>query len=302
VATRLKFKQGTVQSQWLWAVPFFLPALFFQSSLFAFISPLPFFVSALKNRTWIAVLSVITNASILFAIEKNLSTLALPIWYWLSIGISFPLFIRATKRVPSAFFASFTLSISVLLAGINFVANQNHLNLVDYTRAIVSSNVDQLLTIPDHPIKKWIEEQGRSEMIHNLMLELPSGILIAIILCYWFNLLLAFRTIPGFLSRAFWGSYKNPEWLIWPTLITGFLYAYSDHALFYIGMNGMKIFLLFYGFQGLSIVTYVLNQKQIYGLMRPLIYGLIIFIASPFAFALGFFDQWFDFRRKFGQS
>jgi hypothetical protein len=67
-------------------------------------------------------------------------------------------------------------------------------------------------------------------------------------------------------------------------------------------MNGMKIFLLFYGFQGLSIVTYVLNQKQIYGLMRPLIYGLIIFIASPFAFALGFFDQWFDFRRKFGQS
>ncbi len=259
-------------------------------------------MSALKNRTWIAVLSVITNASILFAIEKNLSTLALPIWYWLSIGISFPLFIRATKRVPSAFFASFTLSISVLLAGINFVANQNHLNLVDYTRAIVSSNVDQLLTIPDHPIKKWIEEQGRSEMIHNLMLELPSGILIAIILCYWFNLLLAFRTIPGFLSRAFWGSYKNPEWLIWPTLITGFLYAYSDHALFYIGMNGMKIFLLFYGFQGLSIVTYVLNQKQIYGLMRPLIYGLIIFIASPFAFALGFFDQWFDFRRKFGQS
>ena len=115
-------------------------------------------MSALKNRTWIAVLSVITNASILFAIEKNLSTLALPIWYWLSIGISFPLFIRATKRVPSAFFASFTLSISVLLAGINFVANQNHLNLVDYTRAIVSSNVDQLLTIPDHPIKKWIEE------------------------------------------------------------------------------------------------------------------------------------------------
>lgn len=245
---------------------------------------------------------MISNAAILFAIDRDLPALALPIWYWLSIGISFPLLIRVTKRVPTAFLASFILSIAILIAGIHFVAHQNHLNLVEYTRAVVSGNVDQLLTIKDHPIKKWVEEQGRSDLIRNLMLELPSGILIAIILCYWFNLLLAFRTIPGFLSRAFWGSYRNPDWLTWPTLITGFLYAYSDHALYYIGMNGMKVLLLFYGFQGLSIVTYVLNQKQIYGLMRPLIYGLIIFIASPFAFALGFFDQWFDFRRKFGQS
>jgi len=302
VATRLKFKTGTVQSHWLWAVPFFLPALFFQSSLFAFISPLALFVATLKNKTWIAILALLSNSLILYAIEKDVPALALPVWYWVSIGISFPLFIRRTKRVPSAFFASFILSISVLLAGMNFVAKQNHLSMIEYSKAVISDNVNQLLTVPDHPIKKWVEEQGRSELIHNLMLELPSGILIAIILCYWFNLLLAFRTIPGFLSRAFWGSYKNPEWLIWPTLISGFLYAYSEHALFYLGMNGLKVLLVFYGFQGLSIVTYVLNQKQIYGLIRPLIYGLIIFVASPLAFALGFFDLWFDFRRKFGQS
>ncbi len=302
MATRFKFNSGTAQSRWLWAVPFFLPSVFFQSSLFAFISPLPFFVATLKSRSWISSLALITNASILYAMDRNVANLALPLWYWFSIGISFPLFIRKLKRVPTAFFASFLLCILLLLAGIYQIAHQNHLNLVDYTRALITDHVDQLLAIQDHPIKKWVEEQGRSDLIHNLMVELPSGILIAIILCYWFNLLLAFRTIPGFLSRAFWGSYRNPEWLIWPTLISGFLYAYYDQALYYVGMNTLKVLLVFYGFQGLSIVTYVLNQKQIYGLIRPLIYGLIIFVASPLAFALGFFDLWFDFRRKFGQS
>ncbi len=302
MATRFKNIPGTAQSRLLWAVPFFLPALFFQSSLFAFVSPLPLFAATLKNRTSIALLSIVSNAALLFAVEKDMVALALPIWYWLSIGVTFPLFIRRFKRVPGAFALSYLISISLLFAGGWYFAQTKGTNLIDLTRTQVSTSVDQLLTVQDHPIKKWIEQQGRSELIHNVMVELPSGIMIALIICYWFNLLLAFRVIPGFLSRAFWGSYRNPEWLVWPALICGFLYIYSEHALYYIGMNGIKVLMLVYGFQGLSIVTYMLNQKQIYGLLRPIIYGLIIFIATPFASALGFFDLWFDFRRKFGQS
>lgn len=234
--------------------------------------------------------------------EKNAAILVLPIWFWFSIGVSFPLMIRRLKRVPSAFLISYALAIIFLVAGLAIAADSQKLGLVEYIRNEINLGIDRLLAIPEHPIKKWIDEQGRTNLIQNLMLELPSGTLIAIIICYWFNLLLAFQTLPGFLSRAFWGSYKNPEWLVWPTILSGFLYAYEEHALYYIGMNGLKVLLVFYGFQGLSIVTNFLNRRQIFGLIRAVIYGLLIFVLSPLVVTLGFFDQWFDFRRKFGQS
>ena len=297
-----KASSGAAQSWFLWAAPFFLPAIFFQSSLFAFVSPLPFFIVTLKNRTWISLVALFTNAAIIYSIEKDPSILILPIWFWFSIGISFPLFIHRFRRVPIAFLYSYLLAIFSLIAGIFILAKGQHMDVVTYLRSEINLGMDRLLAIPDHPIKKWVEEQGRTELIHNLMVELPSGTMIALVACYWFNLLLAYRAIPGFLSKAFWGAYRNPEWLVWPTLIFAGLYAFEEHALYYIGMNGLKVLSVFYGFQGLSIATYFLNQRQIFGLIRAVIYGFMIFIVSPFAFALGFFDLWFDFRRKFGQS
>jgi hypothetical protein len=302
VITESKKSDSKAQRKFLWAFIFFLPALFFQSSLFAFVSPLPFFIATLKDKSWIALLSLFSNSAIIYLLEKDVSISLIPVWFWLSIGITFPLLIRRTKKVPVAFFYSFIFSVVALLFTLQLFAQKSNLGMIEFVRTEISKGVDHLNTIPDHPIKKWTEEQGRSELVRNLMNELPSGVLIGIILCYWFNLLLAFRTIPGFLSNAFWGSYRNPEWLVWPTILCGFLYVYAEHALYYIGMNGLKVLLVFYGFQGLSIVTHFFNRKKIYGLIRPIVYGVIIFIASPFAFALGFFDLWFDFRRKFGQS
>ncbi len=297
-----KTSSGAAQSWFLWAAPFFLPALFFQSSLFAFISPLPLFIVTLKNRTWISLVALFTNASIVYAMERNASILPLPIWFWLSIGITFPLFIRRLKRVPTAFLLSYSTAFLILIAGIAILAQGQHVNITEYLRSEINLGIDRMLAIPEHPIKKWVEEQGRTNLIHNLMTELPSGIMIAFIFCYWINLLLAFQTLPGFLSRAFWGAYRNPEWLVWPTILCALLYIYEEHALYYIGMNGLKVLLVFYGFQGLSIVTNFLNRRQIFGLIRAVIYGLLFFVMSPFVIALGFFDQWFDFRRKFGQT
>ena len=298
----LQSSSGTAQSWFLWAVPFFLPAFFFQTSLFAFISPLPFFIVTLKNRAWISLVALFTNASLLYAIDRDATLLTFPILFWFSIGISFPFFIRHLKRVPTAFLLSYSIAILFLVTGVAFLAHTQHLGIVDYLKSEINLGIDHLMAVPDHPVKKWIEEQGRTELVHQLMTELPSGIMIAVIICYWFNLLLVFRVVPGFLSRAFWGSYRTPEWLVWPTVLCGALYLFSDHAFYYLGMNGLKVLLVFYGFQGLSIVTNFLNRRQIFGLIRVVIYGLLIFVLSPFAFALGFFDLWFDFRRKFGQS
>ncbi len=293
---------GAAQSWFLWAAPFFLPALFFQSSFFAFISPLPLFIITLKNRTWLSLLALLTNAILVFAMERNLELLTFPIWFWFSIGISFPLFIRRFKKVPTAFALSYGLAILFLWAGVAILAQGRSQGVIDFVHSELSQGIDRMMAIPQHPIQEWVKEQGKTELLHNIMLELPSGILIAIILCYWFNLLLVFRTLPGFLSRAFWGNYRTPAWLVWPTLLCAALYIYSEQALYYIGLNGLKVLLVFYGLQGLSVITNFLNRRQIFGLIRAVIFALLVFLAAPLLFAVGFFDQWFDFRRKFGQS
>jgi len=247
-------------------------------------------------------LALLTNAAFIFAVDRNLNELLVPIWFWFSIGISFPFFIRRWKQVPLAFFLSFSFAISSLSFGYIVLAHSKGSEVVEYVKSQLSVEIDHLTTIPEHPIKTWVAEQGKTEVIHEVMAEIPSVVMIALILCYWFNLLLTFRVLPGFLSHGFWGAYRNPEWLVWPTIVCAILYAFGDHALYYVGMNGLKVLLVFYGFQGLSIVAFFLNRKQVFGIIRAVIFGLLVFLASPFALALGFFDQWFDFRRKFGQS
>jgi uncharacterized protein YybS (DUF2232 family) len=80
------------------------------------------------------------------------------------------------------------------------------------------------------------------------------------------------------------------------------MFIWTEHAPYYIGLNGMKILLILYGFQGLSVMSFLLNHYKMMGFLRALIFSLAIFVAMPLVLCLGFFDLWFDFRRKFVQS
>jgi hypothetical protein len=44
-----------------------------------------------------------------------------------------------------------------------------------------------------------------------------------------------------------------------------------------------------------------MTRNGIGGLGRILIFSVALFLALPLVLALGFFDLWFDFRKKFGQ-
>jgi hypothetical protein len=198
-------------------------------------------------------------------------------------------------------FLAFLYMILMFTGALAFRAHEIGLGVIEFLRSEISIGMDHLIHLPNSPVKKLVEEQGRDGLFRQLMTELPSGVLIALLLSLWINLLFASQMVRGFLSKSFWSRFKNPEWLVWPTLASAALYAFGEHAPYYIGLNLFKLLMVFYAFQGLSILGFLMNRHEIAGLGRILIFSVALFLALPLVLALGFFDLWFDFRRKFGQ-
>jgi uncharacterized protein YybS (DUF2232 family) len=278
-----------------------LPALFFKSGWFAFISPLPLFILTLRNRPWVSVLALITNLALL-SLDGISGEMFVAGGLWVGIGILFPLCIRKLGKIHQSFGISFLFLVALLLASVWMNARHAQLGMVDYVRSEITMAMDHLINLPDSPVKQLVEEEGRDALYRKLMTELPSGILVSLVFCLWINLLFASQLVKGFLSRSFWANYRNPEWLIFPTLLCGALFAFAEQAAYSIGLNGLKLLMTFYAFQGLSVISHALNRYKILGIGRGIAFAVAVFIVPPLVLALGFFDLWFDFRKKVGHS
>ncbi|MBC7398171.1 MAG: DUF2232 domain-containing protein [Bdellovibrionales bacterium] len=281
--------------------PFLLPVFFFKMAVLAFISPLPLFILTLRNPIWMSGLALACNVAILY-LTGTQTEAGVATFCWLSVGVLFPYLIRRSGKIRLSFAFSYIYLIGVLVLTFAFLANRAGMGIIEYIRADISMGIDRLVAIPNSPVKTLVEEQGRDGLFKQLMTELPSGVMIATLIGFWINLLFASQFVQGFLSPQFWSEYRNPEWLIWPTLGCGALFAFTEHAPYYIGLNGFKFLLVFYGFQGLSVISFLLTRYKILGFGRALLFSMAIFLAMPLVLSLGFFDLWFDFRRKFGQS
>jgi hypothetical protein len=281
--------------------PFLLPALFFQSAIFAFISPLPLFMLTLRNHLRVSAAALITNGVLLYYTGTSVE-FSVALAMWVMIGILFPFLIRKTARIQLSFGLSLLVFLGLVLALLLAHTSSLGVGPIEYVKSEISRGITELEALPESPVKKIIEEQGRDDVFRQIVTEIPSGFIITLVLAFWVNLLFASQLMKGFLSKSFWANYRNPEWLVWPTLLSAGLFAFGDHALYYIGLNAFKVFLVFYGLQGLSVISHLLNRYKILGLGRAVVFCLAIFVMMPIVISLGFFDLWFDFRRKFGQS
>jgi hypothetical protein len=285
--------------------PFFLPFILFQLTPLFIISPIPLFVLTLRNRPMVSLVALVVNtvlmSVLLLSLKKDLTSILVAGFFWLGVGVIFPYLIRKTGKVQQSAAWSYLFLVGVLVSGLAVLGLEAGMGPVEYFRAQISLLIDEQFLNPNSPLKELIANEGKDGMYRKLMTELPSGILIILLVSLWMNLLFASQFLKAFLSNTFWSQYRNPPLLVWPTLACGFLYAFGDHAPYLIGLNGFKLALALYGLQGLSILVYLLNRKQVFGFLRLLILGLSVTVATPVIVSLGFFDLWFDFRRKFGQ-
>ena len=281
--------------------PFLLPAVFFQSAVFAFISPLPLFLLSLKRNPLLIFGALLTNIALVYFTGVREEALVVAV-FWFAIGIFFPLLIKRSGKIQLSYLISLAYLLSMAMIGVYYLAHQAGMGVIEYVRFELNVGMNQLLAMPNSPFKDLVEEQGRPGLFKELMTQLPSGMVMALMIALWVNLLFASQLVQEFMPKDFWAEFRVPEYIVWPTLICAGLFIGTDHALYYIGLNGLKILLVFYGFQGLSVMSSLLTQYKIVGIGRGIIFTLAIFIAMPFVLSLGFFDLWFDFRRKFGQS
>ncbi len=175
----------------------------------------------------------------------------------------------------------------------------------------VSSQVDALLKnwkslgVAEVDIKRLAQS---ADEIKAGIKAILAGITISFLaVVAWLNLLLAKKVIiaagkgddtPFFTVRAH--EWKAPEHLVWVLIVSGFLLFAPWLALRGIGANGVIICLTIYLFQGMAVVNYFLESKEIAAPVRGMIY-IFIFISRLAMLGvalLGLFDLWIDLRGK----
>jgi uncharacterized protein YybS (DUF2232 family) len=93
--------------------------------------------------------------------------------------------------------------------------------------------------------------------------------------------------------------WKAPEPMVWAVIAAGVLLMVPSTGAKLLGLNGLIVFMVIYFFQGLAIVAYLFQKKQIPRFARVVLYGLIAIqqVATLAVIGVGFFDTWFNFRK-----
>ena len=87
--------------------------------------------------------------------------------------------------------------------------------------------------------------------------------------------------------------------LVWGAIASGVLLLLPNLAAKTVGLNGLAVLTIVYFFQGMAIVAYFLQKKQVPRIARVVLYGLIALqqILMLAVAGVGFFDTWFNFRK-----
>ncbi|MEN6330932.1 MAG: DUF2232 domain-containing protein [Smithella sp.] len=131
----------------------------------------------------------------------------------------------------------------------------------------------------------------------------PALAIIGSVVVVWINVLLGRNSLrktglilPQLNELSRW---KAPEFLIWIFIATGGLLLFSHEQIRLISMNVFLLACFLYLLQGLAIVSFLFQNKNVPVFLRYLFYFLIVlqqFLMIPIAL-VGLFDIWVDFRK-----
>ena len=191
-----------------------------------------------------------------------------------------------------------TLFFTGLVAGVqitelvsNFVGKNLELSLAFYEK----------MGMPQEHIEML---RDSSDLIQHAMIRMSPGVgTAAFFFVAWGNCLVARPVLsagkidyPDFGNLNTW---KAPEQLVWLAIGFGIMMLVPEKSLKILGLNGIIILVVIYFFQGIAIVSFFFNKKDIPKLLRVILYGFIgmQFFLILLIVAAGFFDIWLDFRK-----
>jgi len=123
------------------------------------------------------------------------------------------------------------------------------------------------------------------------------------ILLAWFS-----RRIPDISLKwpsDYFLTWRSPEKLIWVAIASGACVVFQVKPVLLVADPLLKILIFIYFLQGISILAFLFHRFRTAAPIRIFGYVLLLTFAKSFIAAIGFFDLWWDIRKKLnsgGQS
>jgi uncharacterized protein YybS (DUF2232 family) len=180
-------------------------------------------------------------------------------------------------------------------------------SLLAFVSAHVAHNLEMTLTL----YKKLGVSQDAITVITNSMDQIrfvmlrimPALTTVSALFVCWLNILAA---KPVFTSRTLpypdfgrLNHWRAPEQIIWMLIGSGLAMLLPSQGVKLVGVNMLLIILTIYFFQGMGIVAFFFEKKQLPRSFRIMLYALIALqqVLLLVIIGLGVFDLWLNFRK-----
>jgi len=173
----------------------------------------------------------------------------------------------------------------------------------NFVTAVVMENVNLYAALPLKAEDIRFIKDNQQNIINGLVQIFPSIVVILSLMIIWANLLLGRNYVsragvifPNLVLLARW---KMPEKMIWIFILSGALLFAPEKRINILSLNVFLVMCFLYLLQGLAIVSYLFQFKNVPVFLRYLFYFFIAvqqFLMIPII-AIGLFDIWVDFRK-----
>jgi uncharacterized protein YybS (DUF2232 family) len=131
---------------------------------------------------------------------------------------------------------------------------------------------------------------------------LPALMMTTTLLVTWINVLLGRVLLkgrqPDYPRYGRLNQWQAPDYLVWGVIGFGLLMLLPDDVPKTIGLNGLITLMMVYFFQGVAIISYFFERKQVPRYAKVMLYALLILQEVLLVvIVMGFIDVWANFRK-----
>ncbi len=180
--------------------------------------------------------------------------------------------------------------------------------LTDYVNhnVTLSINLYRDLGMSDEQVKKLA--QSIENIVYVLIRIIPSISIAFLMLLSWLNLLAARAVFQRYqLPFPKYGSlncWKSPDILVWGVIVSGSVMLIPYDMFTIIGCNVLIVLMIIYFFQGIAVMSFFFEKKNVSKLVRALLYSFLVIhqLSLILIIGIGLFDVWADFRKQNPES
>jgi len=204
-----------------------------------------------------------------------------------------------------------TVCTAILCTGVVFVyiyANFSGTGVVALVSEYVRQNLEATIALYDGMGMSQENVQvikDTMDHIQYVLVRLIPGLTIcSTLFVTWTTLLLARSLLlkrglpyPDFGPLNRW---EAPEQLVWGVIGCSLLLLLPSAPIRLVGINGLLVLMTIYFFQGIAIVSFFFQHKQLPKFFRFFLYSLVALqqIFLLLVIGIGFFDMWLNFRQR----